>query len=185
MWPVPEREQMGAAAVASHLVKVEPENAGWWIKSRLFSQADRECREGRKPFCCERKRFNPKEAMIAFNIACYASIMGLIEEAHERLRHAIELDKNIRLLALDDEDLRPFVGLDRWLGIVGRALSSNGIPRRAGGETRGMSKRPDCSLFTRKSLNLVEVSRRGCPCLKIGAPSVHRPRGTPMVIATL
>jgi hypothetical protein len=26
-----EREQMGAAAVASHLVKVEPENAGWWI----------------------------------------------------------------------------------------------------------------------------------------------------------
>ena len=95
--------------------------------------------KGRKPFCCERKRFNPKEAMIAFNIACYASIMGLIEEAHERLRHAIELDKNIRLLALDDEDLRPFVGLDRWLGIVGRALSSNGIPRRAGGETRGMS----------------------------------------------
>ena len=77
--------------------------------------------------------------MIAFNIACYASIMGLIEEAHERLRHAIELDKNIRLLALDDEDLRPFVGLDRWLGIVGRALSSNGIPRRAGGETRRMS----------------------------------------------
>ena len=95
--------------------------------------------KGRKPFCCERKRFNPKEAMIAFNIACYASIMGLIEEAHERLRHAIELDKNIRLLALDDEDLRPFVGLDRWLRIVGRALSSNGIPRRAGGETRGMS----------------------------------------------
>jgi hypothetical protein len=44
--------------------------------------------------------------MIAFNLACYASVTGRMEEAKERLRHAIALDKDVRRLALDDEDLR-------------------------------------------------------------------------------
>jgi hypothetical protein len=30
-----------------------------------------------------------------------------MEEAKERLRHAINLDKDIRKLSLDDEDLKP------------------------------------------------------------------------------
>jgi hypothetical protein len=30
-----------------------------------------------------------------------------MEEAKARLRHAIELDKDIRVLALNDEDLKP------------------------------------------------------------------------------
>ena len=51
--------------------------------------------------------------MIAFNLACYASVTGRMEDAKERLRNAIELDKNIRELALDDEDLRP---LWDWIG---------------------------------------------------------------------
>ena len=45
--------------------------------------------------------------MIAFNLACYASITGRMEDAQERLRSAIKLDKDVQLLALDDEDLRP------------------------------------------------------------------------------
>ena len=36
---------------------------------------------------------HPKIAMIAFNLACYASVTGRMEETKERLRHAIELDK--------------------------------------------------------------------------------------------
>jgi hypothetical protein len=45
--------------------------------------------------------------MIAFSLACYASVTGRMEEAKVRLRHAITLDKDIRGLAIDDEDLRP------------------------------------------------------------------------------
>jgi hypothetical protein len=45
--------------------------------------------------------------MIAFSLACYASVMGRMEEAKERLRHAINHDKDFRKLALDDEDLKP------------------------------------------------------------------------------
>jgi hypothetical protein len=48
----------------------------------------------------------PKVAMIAFNLACYASVTGRMEEAKVRLRHAIDLDKEIRKLAIDDEDLK-------------------------------------------------------------------------------
>jgi hypothetical protein len=72
---------------------------------------------------------HPKAAMSALNLACYASVAGPMEEAKERLRHSIELDKDIRELALDDEDLRPlWIGLltctshsgdgDNWPGIV-------------------------------------------------------------------
>ena len=56
---------------------------------------------------------HPKAAMIALNLACYASVAGRMEEAKERLRHSIELDKDIRELALDDEDLRPL-----WIGLL-------------------------------------------------------------------
>jgi hypothetical protein len=47
-------------------------------------------------------------------LACYASVMGRMEEAKERLRHAINLDKDFRKLALDDEDLKPL-----WYWIAG------------------------------------------------------------------
>ena len=38
---------------------------------------------------------HPEVAMIAFNLACYASVTGRMEEAKERLRHAIEFDKRL------------------------------------------------------------------------------------------
>ena len=39
--------------------------------------------------------------MIAFNLACYASVSGRMGEAKERLRNAI-----VRILALDDDVVR-------------------------------------------------------------------------------
>ena len=54
---------------------------------------------------------HPKVAMIAFNLAC--SRASRMEEAKVRLRHAIKLDKDIRGLALHDDDLKP---LWDWIG---------------------------------------------------------------------
>jgi hypothetical protein len=59
------------------------------------------------------RAIHPKVAMIAFNLACYANVTGRMEEAKERPRHAIDLDKDIRGLALDDDDLKP---LWDWIG---------------------------------------------------------------------
>jgi hypothetical protein len=61
--------------------------------------------------------------MIAFNLASYANVTDRMEDAKERLRNAIELDKDIRRLAIDDEDLKPL-----WDWIGGLEYSSNTIP---------------------------------------------------------
>jgi lipopolysaccharide biosynthesis regulator YciM len=95
-----------AAAVASHLGKVEPQTAGWWI-SFAYAVRRTESVEKAEAILLQAQVIHPKVAMIAFSLACYVSGTGRMEEAKERLRHAIELDKDIRGLALDDEDLKP------------------------------------------------------------------------------
>jgi Flp pilus assembly protein TadD len=95
-----------AAAVASHLVKVEPENEAWWI-NLAYSVRRSEGIEQAEAILLRARAIHPKVAMIAFNLACYASVTGRMEEAKERLRNAIDLDKDVRILALHDEDLRP------------------------------------------------------------------------------
>jgi Flp pilus assembly protein TadD len=101
-----------AAAVASHLVKVEPENETWWINS-AYSVRRIEGVEKAEGILLRAQAIHPKVAMIAVNLTCYASITSRIEEAKERLRQAIKLDKNIRGLALHDDDLKP---LWDWIG---------------------------------------------------------------------
>jgi Flp pilus assembly protein TadD len=101
-----------AATVASHLVKVEPENEAWWI-NLAYSIRRSEGIEQAEAILLRARVIHPKVAMIAFNLACYASVTGRMEDAKERLRNAIDLDKDIRGLALDDEDLRP---LWDWIG---------------------------------------------------------------------
>lgn len=101
-----------AAAIASHLVKVEPENETWWI-NLAYSVRQIEGVEKAEAILLRAQALHPKVAMIAFNLACYASVTGRTEETKVRLRHAIKLDKHIRRLALHDEDLRP---LWDWIG---------------------------------------------------------------------
>jgi Flp pilus assembly protein TadD len=87
-----------AAAIASHLVKVEPENAGWWI-NLAYSVRRIEGVEKAEAVLLRAQAIHPKNALIAFSLACYASVTARIEEAKARLRHAIELDKDVRVLA--------------------------------------------------------------------------------------
>jgi hypothetical protein len=93
-------------AVASHLVKVDPETAGWWI-TLAYSVRRIEGIQKAEAILLRAQAIHPKVAMIVFSLACYASVTGRMEEAKVRLRHAIALDKEIRRLALDDEDLKP------------------------------------------------------------------------------
>ena len=95
-----------AAAIASHLVKVEPENEAGWI-NLAYSVRRIEGVKTAEAILLRAQSIHPKVAIIAFNLACYSSVTGRIEEAKERLRHAIDLDKDIRGLAIDDEDLKP------------------------------------------------------------------------------
>lgn len=53
-----------------------------------------------------RRRF-PQDAFIVYNLACYRSVVGRIDEAKDLLRAAFELDQDLRSLALEDTDLEP------------------------------------------------------------------------------
>lgn len=50
---------------------------------------------------------HPEDAMIHYNLACYAAQLGRLEEAGARLKQAVHLNPEIRLMALDDPDLEP------------------------------------------------------------------------------
>jgi glyoxylase I family protein len=95
-----------AATVASHLVKTEPETFGWWIN---LAYAKRRCEgiESAEAILLRARQLHHDNAMIEFNLACYASLACRFEEARERLKRAVELDKQLQKLAIDDEDLRP------------------------------------------------------------------------------
>jgi lipopolysaccharide biosynthesis regulator YciM len=101
-----------AAAVASHLVKTEPETSGWWIN---LAYAKRRCEgiESAEAILLRARQLHRDNAMIEFNLACYASVACRFEEAKQRLKRAVELDKQFQQLAIDDEDLRP---LWDWVG---------------------------------------------------------------------
>jgi Flp pilus assembly protein TadD len=104
-----------AAAVAGQMVKVQPENACWWI-NLAYSIRRAESIEKAEAILLRAREIHPKSAIIAFNLACYACAGGRIEEAQLRLRHAISLDEDIRKLAIDDEDLRT---LRDWIAALG------------------------------------------------------------------
>ena len=95
--------------VASHLVKVEPENEAWWINI-AYSVRRSEGIEQAEAILLRARVIHPKVAMIAFNLACYASVTGRIEDAKERL---IRRSACLPAGARRSPRSRPKGGLDR------------------------------------------------------------------------
>ena len=138
-----------AVAAASHLVKVEPQNEAWWI-NLAYSVRRSEGIEQAEAILLRARAIHPKVAMIALNLACYASVTGRMEDAKERLRNAIELDKDVRKLALDDEDLKPL-----WDWIAGLDNSSIALYP----EAPHVRSKSDCRLVSHDPNWHVELGR--------------------------
>jgi hypothetical protein len=81
-----------AAAVASHLVKTETETSGWWIN---LAYATRRC-----------ESIETAEAILLRARELHHDNCRF-EEAKERLKRAVGLDRPLQKLAIDDGDLRP------------------------------------------------------------------------------
>ena len=69
-----------AAVVASHLVKVEPQNAGWWI-NLAYSVRRAENVEKAEAILLQAQAICPEDPRIAFNLVCYACVSRRIAEA--------------------------------------------------------------------------------------------------------
>jgi len=96
--------------VAGALVKAAPERASGWI---LRAYALRRVRNGGLHQAWEAllpafDRF-PREALIPFNLSCYACQMQQLEPARSWLRRAAEIggQEKIRQMALHEPDLEP------------------------------------------------------------------------------
>jgi Flp pilus assembly protein TadD len=93
------------AEVARYLVDLEPENAAWWI-NLAYATRRADSIDKAQAVLLQARKLHPENAIIAFNLSCYACVTGHVEQAKTHLKHAMALDSKIRALALRDEDLQ-------------------------------------------------------------------------------
>jgi predicted Zn-dependent protease len=96
--------------IASAIVKMVPDRvSGWLDKAFSLRRASDGGIEKPKPVLLEAAKLFPDDSMIQYNLACYCAQLGQLDAAKEHLGKSYELGdaKQIKLIALDDEDLKP------------------------------------------------------------------------------
>lgn len=91
--------------VAKSLVNHDPDEVQWSI-SLAYATRRAESIDAAKVILLEAVERHPKEPVLHYNLACYECQLGDVEVAKARLQHALKLEPRMRLMALDDEDLR-------------------------------------------------------------------------------
>jgi tetratricopeptide (TPR) repeat protein len=112
LWRVHAARQDWTAALQAsrQLVAVAPERPSGWLHQ---AYAARRAPEGGLETAWQILRpaaeIFPGEGLIAYNLACYACQMQRLDEARDWLQHAFKGKEkaHYRLLALNDEDLKP------------------------------------------------------------------------------
>ena len=101
---------------ATAIVKIAPDRVWGWIhKAYALRRATGGGFENAKGLLLEAAKLFPDDGMIQYNLACYSAQLGQLNAAQEYLLKSYELGdaKQIKLMALDDEDLKPL-----WEGEV-------------------------------------------------------------------
>ena len=96
--------------IASAIVKMVPDRAqGWLDKAFSLRWANDGGVEKAKTVLLEAAKLFPDDDMIQYNLACYCAQLGQLDAAQEHLGKSYELGdaQQIKLMALDDEDLKP------------------------------------------------------------------------------
>ena len=84
----------------------EPSRASWFI-SWAFALRREESIPAARAVLERAQRLHPAEALIPFNLACYAAQTGKLDEARLFLARALKLDPELEQNARDDDDLAP------------------------------------------------------------------------------
>ena len=96
--------------IASAIVKMTPDRVLSWVnKAYSMRWANDGSIEKAKPVLIEAAELFPGDSMIQYNLACYCAQLGQLDAAQEHLDKSYELGdaQQIKLMALDDEDLKP------------------------------------------------------------------------------
>jgi tetratricopeptide (TPR) repeat protein len=92
--------------IAKRLADFQP-NDIQWITSYAYATRRAESIPAAKAILLNAEPKFPKKAIIKYNLACYFCQMGNMQNAKDYLKKAFEIDLNLRMAALDDEDLKP------------------------------------------------------------------------------
>ena len=92
--------------LAERLARSAPENSQCWI-SWAYAARRLESVDAARAILIEARKSHPNEAVIIYNLACYASVSGDYEEARKLLKQATDLDPVCKEMAMKDEDLEP------------------------------------------------------------------------------
>lgn len=92
--------------LAEGLARTEPGQPQWWI-SWAYAARRTESLAAARRVLLESRRHHPDNAIIVYNLACYASVEGDHGAARELLDEATRLDPVCEKMAAKDEDLAP------------------------------------------------------------------------------
>ena len=96
--------------IASAIVKIASDRVwGWVHKAYALRRATGGGIEKARPVLLEAAKLFPDDDIIQYNLACYCAQLGQLDAAQEHLDKSYELGdaKQIKLMALDDDDLKP------------------------------------------------------------------------------
>ena len=92
--------------VAKKLAEHDPQSVQWAI-SWAYATRRAQSIEAAKEILMQALQRHPDEAMVHFNLGCYASQLGDLMLAKAHLKRAFVIEPKCRLMALHDPDLEP------------------------------------------------------------------------------
>jgi predicted Zn-dependent protease len=93
-------------AVVRELLKRHPYELVHWI-NLAWAVRRSDSIEAAQIILLEALEKFPNDSTIRYNLGCYACQLGDLEEAKRLVGEAIKIDSKYKLLAIDDEDLKP------------------------------------------------------------------------------
>lgn len=95
-----------ARVLAESMAHRFPENPSWWL-TWAYALRREETVEAARGVLWEAVQRHPGVGLISYNLACYSSVLGELDEARRLLTRAFAIDPDLKKIATGDEDLQP------------------------------------------------------------------------------
>ncbi|MEC8791577.1 MAG: hypothetical protein VXX29_10135 [Verrucomicrobiota bacterium] len=100
-----EQEQWGRMMEVARGLRHEfPEEAEWWVMDAFATRREESIEEARE-ILLKGLALHYDDALIRYNLGCYACVLKSFGECIDFLKEAVRRDEKFKLMALQDEDL--------------------------------------------------------------------------------
>ena len=99
-----KKKWMEMAEVSRHLTEIDPNQSEHWTNKAWAERRHLGLTQAEQTLLQALEKF-PEDALIHYNLACYACVSGRIDEGKQRLETALRIDPDLKATALEDDDL--------------------------------------------------------------------------------